>query len=143
MSDEILLDAENRRQSSIKEMEASAANFPHIVVPNICPNADPAQADRHPNNRLKTTKYNVLTFLPIQIFMQMTKAINLFYGLNLALNCIPSIGTGSLAASIIPLAFVIFLAILKDFIAEIIRWREDKKFNSTVVKRLVKAGVSY
>ena len=35
-----------------------------------------------------------------------------------------------------PLSFVILLAILKDLIAEIIRWREDRRFNSSVCHRL-------
>jgi len=66
-------------------MKSLTSDFPHKVVPNICPNVDPAQGNRHPSNRLKTTKYNVFTFLPIQIFIQLTKVINMFYTLNVIL----------------------------------------------------------
>jgi P-type E1-E2 ATPase len=56
------------------------------------------------------------------------------------LQFIPSISTNSPLATMIPLAFVILLAILKDFIAEIIRWREDRASNSTLCRRLLPAS---
>jgi hypothetical protein len=95
----------------------------------------------HPSNRLKTTKYNVFTFLPIQIFIQFTKVINLFYLLNAILQFIPSISTNSPLATIVPLAFVVSLAILKDLIAEIIRWREDRAFNASTSRKLLPGAV--
>ena len=91
----------------------------------------------NPSNVLKTTKYNIFTFLPIQVFIQFTKIINLFYLLNAILQTIPSISTNTPLSTIIPLTFVILLAILKDLIVEIVRWKEDRAFNSATVRRMV------
>jgi len=83
----------------------------------------------------------VITFLPIQIFIQFTKIVNLFFLLNAILQCIPSISTNSPLSTIVPLAFVIILAILKDLIAEIIRWREDRAFNGSFSRKLLPAVI--
>lgn len=39
--------------------------------------------------------------------------------------------------TLVPLSFVIILAILKDFIAEIIRWKEDRRFNGSICNRML------
>lgn len=72
-------------ETAIRLRNMCTSDFPHRVVPNLCDGVDRLQSSSNPSNRLKTTKYNVFTFLPIQVFMQLTKVINLFYVLNCVL----------------------------------------------------------
>jgi hypothetical protein len=61
--------ADVARKESLKLRQTQIKSFPHRVVPNITPGCDPNQTSRFPQNRIKTTKYNVFNFLPIQIFI--------------------------------------------------------------------------
>ena len=137
MTDDLLAQSEIRRSSTLKLFSISNKDLSHHVIPHIIGNVPKEQMAQNPTNRLKTTKYNVFTFLPIQIFIQFTKVINLFYLLNVILQCIKSISTNSPISTIVPLAFVVCLAILKDLISEIIRYREDTAFNKSLCRRLV------
>lgn len=90
----------------------------------------------NPSNRLKTTKYNIFTFLPITFFLQLTKVVNLFFLINGVLQCIPGISTNNPLTTMIPLSFVILLGILKEAVVEIKRFREDRAFNAHFASKL-------
>jgi hypothetical protein len=54
---------------------------------------------------------------------------NDFYLVNAIFQSIPSIGTNSPLATIIPLAFVVGLGMVRELVVDLKRWREDKKTN--------------
>ena len=56
---------------------------------------------------------------------------------NTILNAFPSIGINSPLQTGIPLAFVVLLGVLKELIAEIKRWQEDKAFNSGQTRQVM------
>jgi magnesium-transporting ATPase (P-type) len=56
------------------------------------------------------------------------------------MQCIPEIQTNSPLATLIPLCFVISLGILKELIAEVKRYKEDKAVNNTPVMKLDSSG---
>ena len=56
--------------------------------------------------------------------------------INAILQTIPSIRTNSPLASIIPLAFVVLLGMLREGLADIRRWREDRRTNARLYTRL-------
>ena len=61
---------------------------------------------------------------------------NVFYLANVILQFQPSISTNSPIASLIPLSFVIFIGMLREFLADLKRWGEDRKTNRVLFKRL-------
>jgi phospholipid-transporting ATPase len=97
----------------------------------------------NPSNRLKTTKYNFASFLPIVIFQQFTKVVTLFFLANGILNAVPSISLNSPLAVLIPLAFVVCLGIIKEAIVEVKRWQEDRVFNSTTTCKIVRSESNF
>lgn len=56
--------------------------------------------------------------------------------INAILQSTPSISTNSPLASIVPLAFVVLLGMLREALADIRRWREDRRTNARLYTRL-------
>ena len=110
------------------------------VVPNIKASEETrqAQANSNPTNMRKSTRYTIGNFLPRTLFIQFSSAVNLFYTFNAVLQSIPSISTNDPLATIIPLTFIICVGILKELLAEIKKWKDDKYINATTYSRLVK-----
>ena len=87
-------------------------------------------------NKISTTKYNALNFLPVTFLMQFSKVANCFYLVSGILQAIPSISTNDPMATIIPLAYVIVLGIFKEFLADYKRYQSDKKVNTYPATKL-------
>ncbi len=100
----------------------------------------PSQKE-NPSNKRKSTRYTWWNFFPIALVLQFTKVVNIFYCVTAIMQCIPSIQTNSPAATLVPLGFVISLGILKELIAEVKRYKEDKAVNAVPVTRLGPTGV--
>lgn len=77
-------------------------------------------------------------FLPLAIFIQFLNVTNVFYLINVILQYQPSISTNSPIASLVPLCFVIAVGVLKELLADIKRYTEDKKTNGIEYSRLEK-----
>ena len=63
---------------------------------------------------------------------------NTFYAIGAVLQCIPEISTNDPLATVIPLAYVILVGMLKEALADCKRYKADKKTNQspcTVVQR--------
>lgn len=90
----------------------------------------------YPTNKVKTTRYTILNFLPITFMLQFTKVINVFYLGNAILQSFPSVSTNDPLYTIIPLAILIFLGMLKEGLADYKRYKIDKATNAAPVRRL-------
>ena len=83
----------------------------------------------HPSNKIKSTRYNAFSFLPIALFLQYKKVVVGFYTFNVIMQSIPAVSTNSPLASLIPVLFIIFVGILKEAYLEYKRWKSDKEIN--------------
>lgn len=63
------------------------------------------------------------------LFIQFLNVTNIFYTINVILQFQPSISTNSPLASLVPLCFVIFVGLLKELLADLKRWSQDRKTN--------------
>uniref|UniRef100_A0A0N5A897 Phospholipid-transporting ATPase n=1 Tax=Syphacia muris TaxID=451379 RepID=A0A0N5A897_9BILA len=102
------------------------------IVPN--PRFDPdIPRYKHPNranfadNRICTTKYNLLTFLPKNLFEQFHRAANLYFIAIVFLNII--IGAFGRYVSMIPILFVLSVTALKDIFEDYRRYKSDLQIN--------------
>jgi len=87
-------------------------------------------------NKISTTRYNLITYIPVSLFIQFYRVTNIFYVINGILQTIPSIRTNSPIASLVPMAFVVLLGMLREGLADIRRWREDRRTNARLYTRL-------
>uniref|UniRef100_A0A7N8XD56 Phospholipid-transporting ATPase n=1 Tax=Mastacembelus armatus TaxID=205130 RepID=A0A7N8XD56_9TELE len=85
---------------------------------------------RYSGNGIKTYKYNVLTFLPLNLYEQFKRVANLYFLALLILQSIPDIATLPWYTTLIPLVVVLGVTAIKDLVDDLARHRMDKEINN-------------
>ncbi|XP_040013962.1 phospholipid-transporting ATPase IC [Xiphias gladius] len=85
---------------------------------------------RYSGNAIRTYKYNVLTFLPLNLYEQFKRAANLYFLALLILQIIPDISTLPWYTTLIPLVVVLGITAIKDLVDDLARHRMDKEINN-------------
>uniref|UniRef100_A0A8B9CST4 Phospholipid-transporting ATPase n=1 Tax=Anser brachyrhynchus TaxID=132585 RepID=A0A8B9CST4_9AVES len=67
-----------------------------------------------PSNCIKTSKYNIVTFLPVNLFEQFQEVANTYFLFLLILQLIPQISSLSWFTTIVPLVLVLTITAVKD-----------------------------
>jgi len=106
-----------------------------VVVPNHLVPTNPKDQD-HPNsqylsNRIRTTKYTFLSFIPRNLFEQFHRFANLYFLFIVLLNWVPAINAFGKEISMIPVILVLFVTALKDLFEDRRRYGSDKKVNNS------------
>ena len=125
---------------NVGESEAAAQKYSYKVVPNFYSAEVPNEQRERPTNKRKSTRYTWVTFFPIALALQFKKLVNIFYLITGILNFFPAIQVNSPFAVLIPTAAIMLLGVIKEFIGELKRYKEDKKVNATPVRRLAMPG---
>uniref|UniRef100_A0A3B4T7E9 Phospholipid-transporting ATPase n=1 Tax=Seriola dumerili TaxID=41447 RepID=A0A3B4T7E9_SERDU len=85
---------------------------------------------RYSGNAIKTYKYNVLTFIPLNLYEQFKRVANLYFLALLILQIIPDISTLPWYTTLIPLVVVLGITAIKDLVDDLARHRMDKEINN-------------
>nr|XP_014350658.1 PREDICTED: phospholipid-transporting ATPase ID-like isoform X1 [Latimeria chalumnae]XP_014350659.1 PREDICTED: phospholipid-transporting ATPase ID-like isoform X1 [Latimeria chalumnae]XP_014350660.1 PREDICTED: phospholipid-transporting ATPase ID-like isoform X1 [Latimeria chalumnae]XP_014350661.1 PREDICTED: phospholipid-transporting ATPase ID-like isoform X1 [Latimeria chalumnae] len=88
-------------------------------------------------NAIKTSKYNLLTFLPLNLFEQFQRIANTYFLFLLILQLIPEISSLSWFTTVVPLVLVLTVTAVKDGIDDLNRHKSDKQVNSRQVQVLI------
>eukprot|EP00960_Hanusia_phi_P075221 768392-Hanusia_phi.AAC.2 len=80
-------------------------------------------------NKIKTTKYNIITFLPKNLMEQFRRLFNVFWLIQCVISLIPSIAAYSAVTTIMGLAIVLVISMLKDGYEDYRRYMSDKEAN--------------
>ena len=70
------------------------------------------------NNKISTTKYNFISFLPKGLLIQFTRLSNIFFLFTAIIQSIPVISPLSSLTAIIPLIFVLGISMIREFIED-------------------------
>ncbi|XP_029431569.1 probable phospholipid-transporting ATPase IM isoform X2 [Rhinatrema bivittatum] len=89
------------------------------------------------NNRIKTSKYNIITFLPINLFEQFQRVANAYFLFLLILQLIPEISSLSWFTTIVPLVLVLTITAVKDATDDYFRHKTDNHVNNRQSQVLV------
>ncbi|CAF3568862.1 unnamed protein product [Rotaria sp. Silwood1] len=89
------------------------------------------------DNRISTSKYNLITFLPKNLFEQFRRLANAYFLFLLCLQFIPQITSLTPGTSIAPLTVVLLITAVKDAIDDIRRHRSDRQINNRETKTVV------
>ena len=84
-------------------------------------------------NYIRTTKYTLWSFLPLQIYHQLCILSNIFFLLTSVLAFLPGISPLDPITATLPLIFVLVVAILRNAYEEYQRYRADKSANSAPI----------
>ncbi|XP_054421418.1 probable phospholipid-transporting ATPase IM [Pteronotus mesoamericanus] len=85
---------------------------------------------QYTDNRIHTSKYNILTFLPINLFEQFQRVANAYFLFLLILQLIPEISSLSWFTTIVPLVLVITMTAVKDATDDYFRHKSDNQVNN-------------
>ncbi|XP_006863232.1 PREDICTED: probable phospholipid-transporting ATPase FetA-like [Chrysochloris asiatica] len=95
----------------------------------------------YPSNTIKTSKYSLLNFLPMNLFEQFQRLANAYFLILLCLQLIPQISSLAWYSTVIPLMVVLSITGVKDAIDDLKRHRSDKQVNNRPVLLLVNGKV--
>ncbi|XP_076176147.1 phospholipid-transporting ATPase VD isoform X2 [Ptiloglossa arizonensis] len=108
------------------------------IVPNhLVPPKTPSS--QHPNgkrvnNRVRTTKYTVLSFLPRNLLEQFHRVANLYFIFIVMLNWVPAINAFGKEVAMIPVIFVLGVTALKDYFEDRRRLGSDRRVNNSTCR---------
>ncbi|XP_061590379.1 phospholipid-transporting ATPase ID-like [Cololabis saira] len=89
------------------------------------------------NNAIKTSKYNIFTFLPLNLFEQFRRLANTYFLFLLILQLIPQVSSLSWFTTAVPLVLVLTMTAVKDATDDINRHKSDKQVNNRMVDVLI------
>uniref|UniRef100_A0A672J2P0 Phospholipid-transporting ATPase n=1 Tax=Salarias fasciatus TaxID=181472 RepID=A0A672J2P0_SALFA len=94
-------------------------------------------AYRYANNAIKTSKYNIFNFLPLNLFEQFRRLANAYFFFLFCLQLIPQISSLSWFTTAVPLSLVLSITGVKDASDDINRHKSDKHVNNRKVNVLI------
>ncbi|KDR21129.1 putative phospholipid-transporting ATPase VD, partial [Zootermopsis nevadensis] len=108
------------------------------VVPNhLVPPRTPRKVHpngRRPDNRIRTTKYTLLSFLPKNLLEQFHRVANLYFICIVLLNWVPAINAFGKEIAMIPVLFVLGVTAVKDLFEDRRRHASDKRINNSTCR---------
>uniref|UniRef100_A0A8C0ETU1 Phospholipid-transporting ATPase n=1 Tax=Bubo bubo TaxID=30461 RepID=A0A8C0ETU1_BUBBB len=81
------------------------------------------------SNRLKTTKYTALSFLPKNLFEQFHRLANVYFVFIALLNFVPAVNAFQPELALAPVLFILAVTAIKDLWEDYSRYRSDKEIN--------------
>eukprot|EP01012_Entosiphon_sulcatum_P031609 TRINITY_DN4015_c0_g1_i1.p1 TRINITY_DN4015_c0_g1~~TRINITY_DN4015_c0_g1_i1.p1 ORF type:complete len:1191 (-),score=188.74 TRINITY_DN4015_c0_g1_i1:51-3623(-) len=91
--------------------------------------SDKSRNEPFPSNYIRTTKYTLITFLPLNLLEQFRKVSNIYFLCNMIIALMPGIAPIFPITSILPLVFVLAVAAVKDAVEDNRRYRADRAAN--------------
>ncbi|NXG19155.1 AT8B3 ATPase, partial [Grallaria varia] len=85
---------------------------------------------KYRGNAIKTAKYNILTFLPLNLYEQFHRMANVYFVFVILLQTFPEISTLPWYTLLFPLSCLLLIRGLRDLIDDIGRHQSDRSINS-------------
>ncbi|OAD74275.1 hypothetical protein PHYBLDRAFT_177452 [Phycomyces blakesleeanus NRRL 1555(-)] len=92
---------------------------------------------RYTTNRIRTSKYTILSFVPKNLFEQFRRAANIYFLGMAILQMLPTFGVKSPALTLLPICTVVVITALKDAFEDLERHKVDARYNSTPTHTLL------
>uniref|UniRef100_A0A669D5C8 Phospholipid-transporting ATPase n=1 Tax=Oreochromis niloticus TaxID=8128 RepID=A0A669D5C8_ORENI len=93
------------------------------------------------SNCIMTSKYNIITFLPVNLFEQFQEVANTYFLFLLILQLIPQISSLSWFTTIVPLALVLSITAVKDATDDYFRHKSDNQVNNRQSQVLIRGSL--
>ena len=85
------------------------------------------------DNSIKTSQYNLYTFLPLAIINQYKTPFNWFFLIQAIIDCIPSISSVDPVTTIMPVVIVLIISLIREGVEDYRKYTNDKKANETLI----------
>ncbi|CAF92662.1 unnamed protein product, partial [Tetraodon nigroviridis] len=93
-----------------------------------------AISKQYKGNAIRTTKYSLLTFIPMNLFQQFHRAANVYFVFLALLNWVPAVEAFQKEITMIPVLVVLVVIAVKDALEDYRRYLFDKKVNNNKVQ---------
>ena len=77
---------------------------------------------KFPRNRIKTSKYNIVNFIPKCLFIQFTRLVNFYFLISAIIMSIETVSPLDPMTAIFPLMFVLFISLVREGIDELVHY---------------------
>lgn len=122
---DLLRDSLTGQRLRKKELRSLVSNLPYEgMEKGIQPNRF------FPGNAIKTTKYSLLFFIPMNLFEQFHRLANLYFVGLAILNFVPVVNAFQPEVALIPICVILCLTALKDAWEDFRRYQSDRKLNN-------------
>ncbi|TPX75731.1 hypothetical protein CcCBS67573_g03000 [Chytriomyces confervae] len=98
--------------------------------------AKPARGSPFVDNTVRTARFTVVSFLPMQLLIQFSKVANVYFLLISALQLIPTVSPTGQFTTILPLSFFVVVSMVKEGYDDYFRHKQDAAENNSPVYRL-------
>ncbi|XP_070768628.1 phospholipid-transporting ATPase ID [Enoplosus armatus] len=98
---------------------------------------------QYASNCIMTSKYNIITFLPVNLFEQFQEVANTYFLFLLILQLIPQISSLSWFTTIVPLALVLSITAVKDATDDYFRHKSDNQVNNRQSQVLIRGSLQH
>jgi phospholipid-translocating ATPase len=122
-----------RRSPKSEPEERYRVVVPNHLVPPKTPRKEHPNGKR-PNNKIRTTKYTLLSFVPRNLLEQFHRVANLYFILIVLLNWFPAINAFGKEIAMIPVMFVLGVTAVKDLFEDRRRHASDKRINNSTCR---------
>lgn len=121
----LVRDALQGQRAREKELRSLVSNLP-------CEGLGKAQQPNRffSSNAIKTTKYSLLFFIPMNLFEQFHRLANIYFVGLAILNFIPVVNAFQPEVALIPICVILALTALKDAWEDFRRYQSDRKVNN-------------
>ena len=102
--------------------------YKHVRIPGVFNRTSPR------TNAVHTTKYTIITFLPLNIWEQAHRWANLYFIFIALLNFVPAVEAIGKEIGFIPVIFVLAVTAIKDIFEDYRRYRSDREVNGRLCK---------
>jgi len=114
------------KEDESRAIEVNRPNLKTKMILGCCS----TRVQRFPNNKVTTARYNVFTFLPLNLMVQLAKLTNLYFLVLSLMELWPPISdSGGKPIILIPLSFIIGVSLIKDLFEDLARKTQDRAEN--------------
>ena len=87
------------------------------------------KARKFPNNYMRTARYSLVTFIPLNLLEQFRRISNFYFLISMIVAQIPGISPFIPWAAVLPLVFIVLVSAIKDAVEDCARHRSDRRAN--------------
>ncbi|KZO97443.1 phospholipid-translocating P-type ATPase [Calocera viscosa TUFC12733] len=91
---------------------------------------------QYPRNKIRTSKYTIVTFIPKNLFEQFRRVANVYFLILVILQIFPMFGSSTPQIAMLPLVFILVVTAIKDGIEDYRRARLDEEVNNSATTKL-------
>ncbi|EGR33523.1 phospholipid-translocating p-type flippase family protein, putative [Ichthyophthirius multifiliis] len=92
---------------------------------------------KYPSNQIRTSRYTIISFLPLNLFEQFSKLANIYFLVMGFLQMIPQISnTFGIPTVYLPLFLVLCIGAIKDIVEDLKRHSSDKEENQQIIHKI-------